>query len=84
MTAASCHKCSNPVTSGLLDDSRRPWCEACIKIALGTVHREVASGTPPCPQCGQPVIAMGAGFLLDADGRTFHIDCVKKALAGLA
>jgi hypothetical protein len=83
MSAASCHKCSQPVTSGLLDGKRRPWCEGCIKIALGTVHREVSSGTPPCPQCGQPVIAVGAGHLLDADGRTFHMECVVVALAAL-
>lgn len=83
MSPASCHKCNQPVTSGLLDAKRRPWCEACIKSALGTVHREVSSGTPPCPQCGKPVIAVGGGYLTDADGRTFHVECVVKALAEL-
>jgi hypothetical protein len=67
-----------------LDKKRRPWCEACIQSALGRVHREVGSGTPPCPHCNQPVIAVGGHYLTDADGRTFHVDCVVTALAELA
>jgi hypothetical protein len=64
-----------------LDGKRRPWCEACIKSTLSTVHREVDSGTPPCPHCQKSVIAVGAGHLTDADGRTFHVECVVAALA---